>query len=95
MCFLDLKKAFDRVPKRVMQWELRKKGLPEILVKGVMSLYEGSKTKVKVGSEFSRIFCSGWCTSEICFVASVVCNYGKCCDRECKRRLNERGFVCR
>ena len=33
-----------------------KKGLPEILVKVVMSLYEGSKTKVKVGCEFSQEF---------------------------------------
>ena len=47
MCFVDLQKAFDRVPTRVMQWALRKKGLPEILVKAVMSLYEGSKTKTK------------------------------------------------
>ena len=30
--------------------------LPEIFVKTVMSLYEGSKTKVKVGSEFSEEF---------------------------------------
>ena len=56
MCFVDLEKAFDRVPRNVMQWVLRKKGLPEILVKAVMSLYEGSKTKVKVGSEFSEEF---------------------------------------
>ena len=28
----------------------------EILVKGVMSWYEGSKTKVKVGSKFSEGF---------------------------------------
>ena len=48
MCFVDLEKAFNRVPRRVMQWTLRKKELPEILVKVVMSLYEGSKTKVKV-----------------------------------------------
>ena len=39
-----------------MQWALRKKGLPEILVKAVMSLYEGSKTKVKVEFEFSEEF---------------------------------------
>ena len=39
-----------------MQWKLRKKGLLEILVKVVMSLYEGSKTKVKVGSKFSEEF---------------------------------------
>ena len=56
MCFVDLEKAFDRVPRRVMQWALRKKGPLEILVKTVMSLYEGSKTKVKVGSEFSEEF---------------------------------------
>ena len=56
MCVVDLEKAFDRVPRRVMQWALRKKELPEILLKSVMSLYEGLKTKVKVGSEFSKEF---------------------------------------
>ena len=56
MCFIDLEKAFDRVPKRVMQWALRKKELPEILVKAVMNQYEGSKIKVTVGSEFSEEF---------------------------------------
>ena len=39
-----------------MQWALRKKRLPEILVKARMSLYEGSKTKFKVGSEFLKEF---------------------------------------
>ena len=37
-CFDDLKKAFDRVPRRVMEWAMRKKGLPKIPVKAVMSL---------------------------------------------------------
>ena len=50
MCFVDLEKAFDRVPKKVM------KCLPEVLVKAVMSLYEGSRTKVRVGSGFSEEF---------------------------------------
>ena len=35
---------------------MRKKGLPEILVKTVMSLYEGAKTKVRVGSGLSEEF---------------------------------------
>ena len=56
MCFMDLEKAFDRVSRRVMQWVLRKKGLTEILVKPTISLYESSKMKVKVGSEFSEKF---------------------------------------
>ena len=56
MCFVDLEKAFDRVPRRVMKWAMRKKGLPEILVKAVMSLYEGAETEVRVGSGFSEEF---------------------------------------
>ena len=56
LCFVDLEKAFGRIPRRVMQWVLRKKGLPEILVKAVISLHEGSKMKVKVGSKFSKEF---------------------------------------
>ena len=39
-----------------MQWALRKRGLPEILVKVVISLYEGSKIKFEVGSEFLEEF---------------------------------------
>ena len=45
MCFVDLEKAFDRVPRKVMEWALRKKGLAEVLVQAVLSLYEGSTTK--------------------------------------------------
>ena len=56
MYFMDFEKAFDRVPRRGMQWALRKKGLPKIWVKVMMSLYVGSKTKVKVGSEFLKEF---------------------------------------
>ena len=57
MCFVDLEKAFDRVPMKVMEWTLRKKRLHEMLVIAVMSLYEGAKTKVRVGTELSEEFC--------------------------------------
>ena len=45
MCFVDLEKAFHRVPRKVMKWASRKKRLPEVLVKAVMSLYEGSRQR--------------------------------------------------
>ena len=51
MCFVDIEKALDRVPRKVMDWAMRKKGLPDVIVKAVMSLYHGAKTKVRVGSE--------------------------------------------
>ena len=56
MCFVDLEKAFDRVPRKVIEWALRKKGVNERLVRVVMQLYEKAKTKVKVGKGMSDAF---------------------------------------
>ena len=56
MFFVDLEKAFDRVFRKVMEWALRKKSLPEMLVKAVRSSYVGSRTKVRVGSGLSEEF---------------------------------------
>lgn len=56
MCFVDLEKAFDRVPRKVVEWAMRKKGVPERMVRAVMDLYKGAKTKVKVGTRFSDEF---------------------------------------
>ena len=49
ICFVDLVKAFDRVPRKVIEWALRKKLVPERLVQAVMSMYKVAKTRVKVG----------------------------------------------
>ena len=32
---------------------MRKKGIPDVLVRSVMSLYKGAKTRVRVSSELS------------------------------------------
>ena len=56
MCFVDLEKAFDRVPRRVLQSAMRKRGMPEAMVRAVMSLYEVAKTRVRVGLELSEEF---------------------------------------
>ena len=54
MCFVDLEKAFDRVPRKVVEWAMRKKGIPEALVTAVMSLNKGVRTIVKVGAHLSE-----------------------------------------
>ena len=54
MCFVDLENAFDTVPRKVLEWAMRRKGIPEVLVTSVMSLYEGAKTRVRLGSELSE-----------------------------------------
>ena len=56
MCFVAIDKAFDRVPRKVMDWAMRKKGLPEVIIRAMMSLYHGAKTKVRVGPELSQEF---------------------------------------
>ena len=35
---------------------MRKKGLSEVMIRAVMSLYDGAKTRVKVGSAYSEEF---------------------------------------
>ena len=56
VCFVDMEKAFDRVPRKVMEWATRKKGLSEVIVRAVMSLYDGAKTRVRVGSAYLEEF---------------------------------------
>ena len=53
---MDLEKAFDRVSRKVLEWAMRKKVMPELLFRSVMSLYEGAKTRVRVDSELSVEF---------------------------------------
>jgi len=45
--FVNLEKAFDRVPREVIRWAVRKLGVEEWLVSAVMSMYTGAKTLVK------------------------------------------------
>ena len=54
MCFVDIEKAFDGVPRKVMELAMRKKSLLEVMVRAVMSLYDGAKTRVRMGSAYSE-----------------------------------------
>ena len=50
MSYVDLEKANDWVARRVLEWATRKKGIPEVLVRTVINLNVGAKTRVKVDS---------------------------------------------
>ena len=54
--FIDLEKAFDRVPRDIMRWALRKAGVEEWLVQAVMSLYRNPRTCIKIQEVFSGEF---------------------------------------
>ena len=53
---MDLEKAVDRVSRKVLEWALRKKGIPYVLARSVMSLYWGANTRVNVDTELSGEF---------------------------------------
>ena len=54
--FCRSEKIFYGVPGKVVEWAMRKKCIPEALVRAEMSLYKGARTKVKVGKYLSEEF---------------------------------------
>ena len=54
--FIELEKAFDRVPREVVWWAMRKLGVEEWLVRVVKSLYENARSQVRVNDTFSDEF---------------------------------------
>ena len=49
MAFVDLEKAFDRVPRKVIWWALRKLGVDEWIVRLVQGIYSNARSRVRVG----------------------------------------------
>jgi hypothetical protein len=56
IAFVDLEKAFDRVPREVLWWALRKLGVEEWMVNVIRSMYAGATTAVKLRSGESKEF---------------------------------------
>ena len=56
MAFLDLEKAFDRVPQKVIWWALRRLGVEEWIVRLVQGMYNNVRSQVRVGQGFSKKF---------------------------------------
>ena len=56
MAFIDLEKAFDRVPRDVIWWAMRKLGIDEWLVRLVQSMYKDVRSRVRVGDGYSEEF---------------------------------------
>ena len=54
--FVDLGKAFDRVPRKVIWWTLRKLGVEEWIVRLVQGMYANARSRVRVGEGYSEEF---------------------------------------
>ena len=56
LAFVDLDKAFDRVPMKVIWWALNKLGVEEWIVRLVQSMYANAQSQVRVGDSYSEEF---------------------------------------
>ena len=56
MAFIDLEKAFYRVPRKVIWWALRKFGVDEWIVPLVQGMYSNARSSVRVGEGYSEEF---------------------------------------
>ena len=56
MAFVDLEKAFDRVPWKVIWWVLRKLGVEEWIVHLVQGIYANALSHVCVGDGYTEEF---------------------------------------
>ena len=56
MVFVDLEKAFDRVPRELIWWALRRKGVMEREIMAIKEMYSDIKTSVRVECERSESF---------------------------------------
>ena len=54
--FVGLKKAFDRVPRDVLRWALRKLCVDDCLIRTVMALYTEACTVVRINAGLSESF---------------------------------------
>ena len=54
--FVDLEKAFDRIPRAAIRWALRRQLVPERLVSVIMSLYTESRSQVRTPAGTSKPF---------------------------------------
>ena len=56
MAFVDLEKAFDQVPRKIIWWALRKLGVEEWIVRMVQGMYANVRSHVRVGEGYSEEF---------------------------------------
>ena len=56
MAFVDLEKVFDRAPRKVIWWALRKLGVEEWIVRLVPGMYANAWSYVRFGEGYSEEF---------------------------------------
>ena len=51
--FVDLEKAFDRVPRKILWWAMRKVKIDEWIIQVVKSMYDNAQSKIRITNSYS------------------------------------------
>ena len=54
--FVDLEKAFDRVPRKILWWAMRKLGIEEWAIRVIQGIYSNARSRVRVNRQYSKEF---------------------------------------
>ena len=54
--FVDLQKTYDRVPRKVLWWALRKVGIPEWIVRVLQIMNQIARSQVRINNSYSNVF---------------------------------------
>jgi hypothetical protein len=74
LAFVDLRKAFDSIPRPALWAVLRARGVPEALLNAVVDLHTDTTCRVRVGGARSRAFGMAYGVQQGCPLASVLFN---------------------
>ena len=91
--FVDLEKAFDCIPRKVIWWAMRKLGIEEWIVQFVQAMYNNTRSRVESITptvmnlesklEFTRVrylaLSYSSLYSKLCLVSSALGHPGSCC----------------
>ena len=56
LAFVDLEKASDHVPRKVIWWAMRKLGVEEWAIRVIQGMYKDAKSRVRINSKYSKDF---------------------------------------
>ena len=73
LLFVDLRKAYDSVPRAALWCALRKYGVPDVMIELVRSLHDGMTATVTVGGGKSEPFSVQNGLRQGCTIATTPC----------------------
>ena len=92
--FVDHEKAFDRVPRKVVEWAMRKLGVEEWLVRAVMAIYKHARTRIRSYGGSVSEWCKCWSTPRFSAESTALHYSNGSSDTQCERGSTMGDAIC-